>query len=62
MVTRSQLGHHATIFGMHGDLTIQGIGHQTALSVVDGDAGFVAGSLDAKNSHVAGSRLKEAEF
>ncbi|MNZ97186.1 hypothetical protein D3C78_1164120 [compost metagenome] len=51
VVARGQLGHHAAIDPVQVDLTEQGVGQQAALAVVQGDAGFVAGSFQAQYSH-----------
>ena len=51
VITRRQFRHHAAELGVHGDLAVEGICKQALVRVVDGDAGLVAGSLDAEHTH-----------
>ena len=49
VVARGQLRHHAAVDAMQVDLAEQGIGQQAALTVVEGDTGFVAGGFQAQH-------------
>ena len=52
VVARSQLWDHAAVSLVHRDLRMHGVGEQAGLSaVVQGDAGFIARSLDPKDEH-----------
>ena len=51
MVARGQFRYHAAIITVQIDLAVQGMGQQTALGIIYGDAGFVAGGLNAENFH-----------
>ena len=57
MITRGQLRHHAAVVGVQGDLAVQGVGQQALFGVVNGDAGFIAGGLDAEDSHRGASNF-----
>ena len=54
VVTRSQFGHHAAILLVHRNLCMQGVREQAALTVIQRDAGFVAGGFYAQDQHGAG--------
>ena len=53
VLARGKLGHHAAVGPVQLDLAPHAIGHKTALAVVHGDRGLVAGGFDAKHSHEA---------
>jgi hypothetical protein len=47
MVAGGELGDHAAIGLVHGDLGMNGVGQEPP--VIQGDAGFVAGGLDSED-------------
>ncbi len=47
MVAGGELRHHAAELGVDLDLTVDGMSEQSAVAVVDGNAGLVAGGLDS---------------
>ncbi len=49
VVPRGQLGHHAAIAGVQGDLAVHGVGQQPAFRVVDGGRRLVAAGLDTQD-------------
>ena len=51
VVARSQFRHHAAIFRMEFNLAVQYVGEQTALAVIDREAGFIAGAFDSQDYH-----------
>ena len=51
VITRRQLRHHATVLDMDIHLAEQGVRQQPTPGIEDGHAGFVAGGLEAQNSH-----------
>jgi hypothetical protein len=55
VVARGELGNDASVVGVHLDLTVQGLSEQAGYGVAfgfdEGDAGFVAGGLDAQDAH-----------
>ena len=67
VIARGQFRHHAAVLCVQVDLAVQTLGDDSARRVVDGDAGLVAGGLDAEDRpgqrssvvgrHVAGCRL-----
>lgn len=48
MVARGKLRHHAAILAVHFRLRIKRVTQQSALRVVERNAGFVAGGFNAK--------------
>ena len=56
VVARRELRHHAAVVLVHGDLRMQRVREQAGVRVVHGDAGLVAGGLDAEDAH--GGRRK----
>ena len=42
MVARGELWNHAAVFGMNLDLTVEAIGEQACLAIVNGNACFIA--------------------
>jgi len=42
MVARGELWNHAAVFGMNLDLTVEAIGEQAYLTIVNGNACFIA--------------------
>ena len=50
MVTRSDFGNHAAVLCVNMGLGIQGIRHQALFAIVDGNAGFIAGSFNTQNA------------
>src|SRR4051812_38742203 len=55
VVARRELGYDAAIRLVHRDLRMQCVGQQTAIAVVNGDTGFIAGSLETENAHSMGT-------
>ncbi len=56
MVPRGQLWHHPPVGHVHVDLGVQGVGQQAGLAVEQGEAGLVAGGLDAQDQHPSSLR------
>ena len=52
VVARSQLRHHAAIFGVQRHLRMHMVPEQPRSGLVQGDAGLVAGAFDSQNKHV----------
>ena len=42
MVARGELWNHTAVFGMNLDLTVEAIGEQAYLAIVNGNACFIA--------------------
>ncbi len=53
VVARRELRHDAAVDPVHRHLRMQRVREQATAVVVDGEAGFVAGSLDAEDEHGA---------
>src|SRR6266550_6130856 len=53
VIARRELGHDAAVSLVHRHLRVQCVSNETALGVVNGDAGFIAGRLKAKDAHVS---------
>ena len=51
VIARREFGHDAAVRLMHRDLRMERMRQQTARAVVHGNAGFVAGSLEAEDTH-----------
>ena len=51
MIARGQFRHDAAILGVQRDLAVQGVREQATITVIEGDAGFVAGSFKAQDQH-----------
>ena len=51
VIARRELGYDAAVRFMHRDLRMERMRQQTARAVVHGNAGFVAGSLEAEDTH-----------
>src|SRR2546430_7957729 len=49
MVARGELGHPSAVGVVHADLRMHGVGEQAA--VINRNAGFIAGGLDAEDQH-----------
>ena|SRR5690349_14002941 len=49
VVAGRQLGHYSSIFAMHFGLRVQRVAQQTSLTVIDSDAGFIAGGFNTEN-------------
>src|SRR5690606_21321517 len=43
--------HHTTVFTMHGNLAVQGMGQQALFRTDQRHAGFIAGTFKSKNIH-----------
>jgi hypothetical protein len=51
VIARCELGHDTAELGVHRHLGMQRVRQQAGFRVVDGNAGLVAGSLDAEDAH-----------
>ncbi len=51
VVARGELGNHAAVGLVQGDLRMQRVRQEPRFAVVDSDAGLVAGGFDAEDSH-----------
>ena len=51
VVAGCEFRHHAAVQGVQFDLAVEGVGEQAGARVVEGDAGLVAGCLDAEDQH-----------
>ena len=58
MIARRELRHDTAVRLVHGHLRVQRVGNETALGVVNGDAGLIAGSLKAEDAH-GGMRIEK---
>jgi hypothetical protein len=53
MIARGQFRHHPTVFTVHGNLAVQGMGQQALFRADQRHAGFIAGTFKSKNIHGA---------
>ena len=51
MIPGGEFRHYAAVLGMQSNLTVKRVRQQPAAVVVDGNSGFVAGSLNAEHAH-----------
>jgi hypothetical protein len=52
MVTGGQLRHHTPVAGVDLHLTVDCLGQETGLTVIEGHSRLVAGGLNAKYAHL----------
>jgi hypothetical protein len=57
-----QFRHHAAVFGVHGHLGMDPVGQQASLGIEHGQAGFIAGGFNAKDSHGLATGLSGQAF
>jgi hypothetical protein len=62
VVPGGKLWHHAAIFTVHFGLRIQRMAQQALVAIVEGHAGFIAGSFNAKNKQSMWGARKSAFF
>jgi hypothetical protein len=60
MLARGEFGHNAAVFGVKFDLRGNDVGQDFSIAH-NGDAGFIAGSFNSKQSHVEVQALKRGE-